>query len=462
MPKSYIYNDPLEFSFATALLDDATIDGLYAQACYARIWEKFDALCAGEPINSSEGRAVTHLAARRTLDDDVKHLATEIRANPKITTIVQIGIGGSLLGPQAIYDAIVHSLCDRVLTAKFYGNLDPDDLCAGLMDISLESSVLIIASKSGGTAETLSNLALLRDYAISQGISDIEKQCIVVTQSGSPLDDQSRFKHVLTFDEGIGGRYSLSSAVGTLALSCCFGPDVMTDFLDGARAIDAATTIQDPWKNMCLMAALIGHHDHVVNQYPAKAIVPYAQHLAKFVTHLQQLDCESNGKAVRLNGSVSTHPTGPIVFGGPGSHTQHSFFQHLHQSPTITPIQFIGFRRPQTRLTLPQIARAHSQLLNNMIAQMIGLAEGQDHDDPVHRFSGGRPSTLIMADQLTARTCGALLSFYEHVVMFQGFMWDLNSFDQPGVQLGKTIADELAAGTSTWADTFDWVYDRVA
>lgn len=418
----------LTFSYAASFIDDSTIDSLYSSALQMSVWSKLDALLAGEPVNRSENKAVLH---HRLRSNDRAVYPDDLGS---FNRILHIGIGGSILGPQAMYDALRRFIQPRV-PVSFTGNLDPDDINDYLNSMPLADTLFIIVSKSGQTQETQSNLQRLQHAGV-----DLRSHVIVVTTPGSALDQPDRFLAIHHFNETIGGRYSVTSAVGGVTLSLCFGSSVFDDLLTGAHAIDKTVTIQDPRQNMCLMSALISVWQRQGLGYSSKAIIPYAQALQRFVAHIQQLDCESNGKSVDLHGNRVLHPTGPVIFGEPGTHAQHSFFQLLHQGTDIIPTQFIAFKRSQ----LPDPVFAQSKLLANVMAQIIALAQSN------------RPSSLIIADQLTPQVCGALLSFYENQVMFQGFLWNINSFDQPGVELGKRIAhDILTNSNQTYRDIID-------
>ncbi|MCI6179322.1 MAG: glucose-6-phosphate isomerase, partial [Treponema porcinum] len=239
----------------------------------------------------------------------------------------------------------------------------------------------------------------------------------------------------------IGGRYSSCSGVGGAVLSLAFGPKVFADFLDGAAAEDKTALNKDIRKNPALLDALIGIYERNVQEYPATAILPYSQALSRFPAHLQQLDMESNGKSVNRAGEKIDYVTGPVIFGEPGTNGQHSFYQLLHQGTDVVPLQFIAFQQNQTgKDVVIEDSTSQTKLCANVVAQIVAFACGKEDADPNKSFAGNRPSSLIYGKQLTPKTLGALLSHFENKVMFQGFVWNINSFDQEGVQLGKKLA----------------------
>jgi glucose-6-phosphate isomerase len=248
-------------------------------------------------------------------------------------------------------------------------------------------------------------------------------------------------------DDYIGGRYSSTSAVGGAVLSLAFGPDVFARFLDGAAAEDKNATNKELTKNPAMLDALIGVYERNVLGYESTAVLPYSQALSRFPAHLQQLDMESNGKSVNRFGEKVNYVTGPVIFGEPGTNGQHSFYQLLHQGTNIIPLQFIGFKNNQTGNDVDiQGSTSQQKLCANVAAQIMAFACGKKDENANKNFEGGRPSSIIVGDKLTPEVLGALLAHFENKVMFQGFAWNLNSFDQQGVQLGKTLAKKVLAG----------------
>ena len=269
-----------------------------------------------------------------------------------------------------------------------------------------------------------------------------------MTSETSPLAGNPGYLDSFYIDDFIGGRYSATSAVGGVLLSLCLGPDAFGALLEGAADADKRALEPNPRKNAALMDALIGVFQRNVLGRPSTGILPYSQALSRFPAHLQQLDMESNGKRVDRDGEDVPLPTGPVLFGEPGTNGQHSFYQLLHQGTDAIPLQFIGFRKNQTGFD-PEFegSTARKKLNANLAAQIVAFARGKDDDVPDKRFPGGRPYSLIVGDELDPRALGALLAHYENKVMFQGFCWNVNSFDQEGVQLGKVLTKQvLAAG----------------
>jgi glucose-6-phosphate isomerase len=337
----------------------------------------------------------------------------------------------------------------HLIEMTFVSNLDSDDLLDGLRDLDLTQTLVVVVSKSGATLETSMNSELLSDVAFQQGISyeALDAQTIVVTSKDSVLDVAGRFMDIFYIDDAIGGRFSLTSAVGAVGLSCAFGSAIFDRFLFGASELDRYAEQPFIESNMVMLNAWIGVCDRHFFGASSKAVVAYAEGLSHFVSHLQQLDCESNGKSVNRQGQKVSYPTGPMVWGGVGSSVQHSFFQWLHQAGNESSIQLIGCRRPQ----LPGYTSAysHQRLIQNMVAQWMAFSRGEACPEDANRhFEGNRSVSVVMMDQLTPETCGALVSFYENTIMFQGFIWDINSFDQEGVQLGKRLSTQLDDGSA--------------
>ena len=269
---------------------------------------------------------------------------------------------------------------------------------------------------------------------------------IAVTSETSPLASSSDYLAAFFMDDYIGGRYSSTSAVGGAVLSLAFGPEVFERFLNGAAEEDRLSAQSDPMENAAMLDALIGVYERNILGYPATAVLPYSQALSRFPAHLQQLDMESNGKSVNRAGEPLQYVTGPIIFGEPGTNGQHSFYQLLHQGTDIIPLQFIGFVRNQAGIDVDiQGSTSQQKLCANVAAQIMAFACGKKDDNPNKNFAGNRPSSIIIGDQLSPEALGALLSHFENKVMFQGFLWNLNSFDQEGVQLGKVLAKRVLA-----------------
>ena len=464
----------LSYNYAAKQVDDTVLAALSKFAEEAQLIEKFEALYNGEVINTGEKRLVLHQLTRGQLGSDVVAEGVNKRdfyveqqnkiadfANKvhngeitnekgeKFTTAVQIGIGGSDLGPRAMYLALENwakSNGKFFMDAKFISNVDPDDATAVLNSVDVSRSIFILVSKSGTTLETLTNEAFVKDALKKAGL-DASKHMIAVTSETSPLAKSSDYLAAFFMDDYIGGRYSSTSAVGGAVLSLAFGPDVFARFLDGAAAEDKNATNKELTKNPAMLDALIGVYERNVLGYESTAVLPYSQALSRFPAHLQQLDMESNGKSVNRFGDKVNYVTGPVIFGEPGTNGQHSFYQLLHQGTNIIPLQFIGFKNNQTGNDVDiQGSTSQQKLCANVAAQIMAFACGKKDENANKNFEGGRPSSIIVGDKLTPEVLGALLAHFENKVMFQGFAWNLNSFDQEGVQLGKTLAKKVLAG----------------
>jgi glucose-6-phosphate isomerase len=341
------------------------------------------------------------------------------------------------------------------MNVKFISNVDPDDASQVTSSVPLEETLFILVSKSGTTQETLSNELFVKDKLKKAGL-DPSKHMVAVTSETSPLARNPAYLDSFYIDDFIGGRYSVSSGVGGVILSLAFGPDVFKEFLAGAHEADKAALEPDILKNAALLDALIGVWERNFLGYPYTAVLPYSQALSRFPAHLQQLDMESNGKRVNRDGKPVAYSTGPVVFGEPGTNGQHSFYQLLHQGTDIVPLQFVGFTESQRGDDVAVDGSvSQTKLKANLAAQIAAFAKGNVRDfsgqsggDRNKEFPGGRPSSLIYGGRLTPKALGALLAHFENKVMFQGFVWNVNSFDQEGVQLGKLLAKKVLAGNS--------------
>ena len=463
----------LTYNYAAKQVDGDVLAALKDLAEEMQLTEKYAALYNGEVINTGEKRLVLHQLTRGQLGENVmadgvnkrefyvaqqqkvaefakKVHAGEIAnaAGEKFTTVVQIGIGGSDLGPRAMYLALEQWAKQNgalKLEARFISNVDPDDAAAVLKSIDVSRSLFVLVSKSGTTLETLTNESFVKDALKKAGL-DPSKHMVAVTSETSPLAKSSDYLEAFFMDDFIGGRYSSTSCVGGVVLSLAFGPEVFERFLNGAHAADETAKDPDIMKNPAMLDALIGVYERNVLGYPATAVLPYSQALSRFPAHLQQLDMESNGKSVNRFGEPVSYPTGPVIFGEPGTNGQHSFYQLLHQGTDIVPLQFVGFRKNQAGMDVNiQGSTSQQKLCANVAAQIMAFACGKQDENPNKSFAGGRPSSIIIGDQLTPEALGALLAHFENKVMFQGFVWNLNSFDQEGVQLGKVLAKRVLA-----------------
>jgi len=463
----------LTYNYAAKAVDDEVLSALTRLAEEAQLAEKYEALYSGEVINTGEKRLVLHQLCRGQLGGPVMadgvnkrefYLAQQKKAadfagrvhrgeitNAKgepFTTVVQIGIGGSDLGPRAIYLALENwakQTGTLKMRARFISNVDPDDAVSILKDIDVSRALFIVVSKSGTTLETLTNEAFVRNALTEAGL-DASRHMLAVTSETSPLAKSSDYLASFFMDDYIGGRYSSSSCVGGVVLSLAFGPDVFARFLEGAAAEDRLAKNSNPLQNPDMLDALIGVYERNVLGWPTTAVLPYSQALSRFPAHLQQLDMESNGKSVNRFGEPVSYVTGPIIFGEPGTNGQHSFYQLLHQGTDIVPLQFVGYKKNQMGVDV-EIKGTSSQqkLCANVAAQIMAFACGKKDENPNKSFAGGRPSSIIIGDQVSPESLGALLAHFENKVMFQGFLWNVNSFDQEGVQLGKVLATRVLA-----------------
>ena len=463
----------MTFNYAAKAVDDKVLAALKKLAEEAELADKYAELYNGAVINTGEKRLVLHQLTRGQLGKKVEvdgedkrafyveqqnriaEFANKVHAGEivnekgeKFTTVVQIGIGGSDLGPRAMYLALENWAKKSKLfkmEAKFISNVDPDDASQVLNSVDVSRSIFILVSKSGTTLETLTNESFVKDALKNAGL-DPAKHMIAVTSATSPLAGNPDYLDAFFMDDYIGGRYSSTSAVGGAVLSLAFGPEVFADFLLGAAEEDKLSTEADPMKNPAMLDALIGVYERNVLGFPSTAILPYSQGLSRFPAHLQQLDMESNGKSVNRFGEAVDYVTGPVIFGEPGTNGQHSFYQLLHQGTDIIPLQFIGFKNSQlANDVVIQGSTSQQKLCANVAAQIVALACGKKDENPNKNFKGGRPSSIIIGEELNPKTLGALLAHFENKVMFQGFLWNLNSFDQEGVQLGKTLAKKVLA-----------------
>ncbi|MDN3506392.1 MAG: glucose-6-phosphate isomerase [Simkaniaceae bacterium] len=451
----------LKLFYSSERVDEPVLEALSQLAQEADVFSKMESMQAGEVINKIEGvesenRAVLHTAMRDFFDhreerekaknatdlayeecEKLKKFLEEI--GDRFTHLVQVGIGGSDLGPRAIYLGLkVYQKPDR--NVHFISNVDPDDGAAVLGEIDLSKTLFVIVSKSGSTLETLTNEAYVVDKLKAAGLNP-QNHLVAVTGKGSPMDDPSKYLASFYIWDYVGGRYSVTSMVGGVTLAFAFGMDRYLDFLRGASSMDKIAKEKDPKANLPLLSALLGIWNHNFLGLPTVAIIPYSQALSRFPAHLQQLDMESNGKHIDKSGEFVDFETGPVIWGEPGTNGQHSFYQLIHQGTKPVPLEFIGFLNTQYNSDVVfKGSNCQEKLLSNLIAQSIGLATGQKSDNPNKDFAGNRPNRILLANRLDPYTLGMILSYYEHKVAFQGFIWNINSFDQEGVQLGKVLA----------------------
>jgi glucose-6-phosphate isomerase len=474
----------LYLDYSKNRLVDRTLELLLAAAEEGGVRARAEAMFEGEPINVTEHRSVLHVALRApksgTILVDGKNVVPEVHAvlekmagfanqlrqgswlghtGKRIKNVINIGIGGSDLGPVMVYEALRH-YSDRSLTFRFISNVDGTDFAEKTHDLDPSETLFIVCSKTFTTLETLANANLARDYVVS-GLGDdkaVAKHFVAVSTNAAEV---ARFgidtNNMFGFWDWVGGRYSVDSAIG-LSLMVAIGPDGFREFLAGFRAMDEHFRAAPFDKNLPVLMALIGTWYNNFFGAESYAVLPYDQYLSRFSAYLQQLDMESNGKFVTLDGQRVQYSTGPLLWGEPGTSSQHSFFQLLHQGTKLVPMDFIGFEH-----TLNPVGSMHDLLMSNFFAQTEAFAFGKTEAQvraegvkaelvPHKVFEGNRPSNTLLAERLTPRILGTLIALYEHKVFVQGTLWNVNSYDQWGVELGKGLAKriigEIEAGSA--------------
>ncbi len=447
----------LRVDYAKHLVDDVVLAALTEAARRSGVERRRDAMFAGEHVNVAEDRAVGHVALRmpaggefvvdgRNVVPDVHEVlgqmaafADRVRADERITHVVNIGIGGSDLGPAMVYEALRPYRHERI-RCSFVSNVDGADIDSVLAGSDPAATLFIVASKTFGTIETLTNARTARRWLVDAlGDGAVADHFVAVSTNAERVAEFGiDTANMFGFWDWVGGRYSVSSAIG-LSVMIAIGPDGFREFLDGFHAIDEHFRTAPLADNAPVVLAMIGVWYVDVLGFGTKAVLPYANDLARFPAYLQQLDMESNGKSVRLDGSPVTGQTGPIVWGEPGTNGQHAFYQLLHQGTRVVPADFLGFAKA------PHPYQEHHDLLMaNLFAQAEALAFGRANPAEPHRsFDGDRPSTMILADRLTPSVLGQLIALYEHIVHVQGTVWGVNSYDQWGVELGKELANAI-------------------
>lgn len=473
----------LDYSRQRARQD--TIDKLLALAEAAHLKEKIDKMFNGEHINSTEDRSVLHVALRAPRDkvitadgknvvpevwkvlDKINEFTEKIRSGSwvgetgkPLTNVVAVGIGGSFLGPLFIHTAL-QTDPEAVASAKgrqlrFLANVDPIDVARSITGLNPETTLVVVVSKTFTTAETMLNARTLREWisaalgpkAVAKHMVAVSTNLALVEKFG--IDPNNAF----AFWDWVGGRYSVCSAVGVLPLSLQYGFPVVEKFLKGASSIDQHFYSAPFEKNIPVLLGLLSLWNVSFLGYPARAILPYSQALEKLAPHIQQVSMESNGKGVSIDGVPLPFEAGEIDFGEPGTNGQHSFYQLIHQGRVI-PCDFIGVAKSQQPVYLKgEVVSNHDELMSNFFAQPDALAYGKtpeqlqsenvpEHLIPHKTFSGNRPSLSLLLPCLTAYNVGQVLAIYEHRVAVQGFVWGINSFDQWGVELGKSLASQV-------------------
>ena len=453
----------LKLLYPTERIDRKTMEALFSLAEETRAIDQLEQMQKGAVLNKidgyeSEERMVLHTAMRDLFGNSakmeeatkgayaelekLKKFLEEVDQGENFTDIVQIGIGGSDLGPRAIYMAL-ETFKRPGRRVHFVSNVDPDDAMSVLRRLDMKKTLVVVVSKSGTTLETRTNESFFRNRYMDLGL-DPKEYIVAVTGKGSPMDDPERYKASFYMWDYIGGRYSVTSMVGAVTIAFAIGMEKFLDFLRGASNMDEVALERDPKKNLPLIAALLGVWNRNFLGLPTLAIIPYSQAMIRFTAHLQQLDMESNGKRIDRQGKPVDVDSGPVIWGEPGTNGQHSFYQLIHQGTTIVPVGFIGFRDSQFEADLEMEGTlSQEKLLSNLFAQSLGLATGQPSDNPNKTFPGNRPNHILLAKKCDPYTLGAILSYFEHKVAFQGFIWNINSFDQEGVQLGKVLANQF-------------------
>ncbi|AJE66876.1 glucose-6-phosphate isomerase [Corynebacterium glutamicum] len=473
----------LHVDLSKNLLDDATLTKLLALTEESGLRERIDAMFAGEHLNNTEDRAVLHTALRLPPEADLsvdgqdvaadvhevlgrmRDFATALRSGNwlghtghTIKKIVNIGIGGSDLGP-AMATKALRAFATAGISAEFVSNVDPADLVSVLEDLDAESTLFVIASKTFTTQETLSNARAARAWLVEKlGEEAVAKHFVAVSTNAEKVAEFGiDTDNMFGFWDWVGGRYSVDSAVG-LSLMAVIGPRDFMRFLGGFHAMDEHFRTTKFEENVPILMALLGVWYSDFYGAETHAVLPYSEDLSRFAAYLQQLTMESNGKSVHRDGSPVSTGTGEIYWGEPGTNGQHAFFQLIHQGTRLVPADFIGFARPKQDLPAGE-RTMHDLLMSNFFAQTKVLAFGKNAEEIAaegvapelinHKvMPGNRPTTTILAEELTPSILGALIALYEHIVMVQGVIWDINSFDQWGVELGKQQANDLAPAVS--------------
>ncbi|MEV6418766.1 glucose-6-phosphate isomerase [Streptomyces sp. NPDC051662] len=470
----------LYLDYSKHLVTDVTLALLRELAAATGVAELRDAMFRGEKINTTEDRAVLHTALRAPRDavievdgenvvpavhavlDKMSAFADRVRSGEwtghtgrPIKNVINVGIGGSDLGPAMAYE-VLRSFTDRALTVRFVSNVDGADLHEAVRDLDPAETLFIIASKTFTTIETITNATSARDWLLSglgAGQEAVAKHFVALSTNGAKVSEFGiDTANMFEFWDWVGGRYSYDSAIG-LSLMIAIGPDRFREMLDGFHLVDEHFRTAPPEANAPLLLGLLGVWYGAFFDAQSHAVLPYSHYLSKFTAYLQQLDMESNGKSVDRDGNPVDWQTGPVVWGTPGTNGQHAYYQLIHQGTKIIPADFIGFARPVADLA-PGLVAQHDLLMANFFAQTQALAFGKTPDEvraegvaeklvPHKTFRGNHPTTTILAEELTPSVLGQLIALYEHKVFVQGAIWNIDSFDQWGVELGKVLAKKI-------------------
>jgi len=467
----------LYLDYSKNRITDETLRLLLELAAACRLSESIDAMFRGDKINTTERRAVLHIALRappserifvdgRDVVPDVHAVLDRMAAfvarvrsgewtghsGRRIRNVINIGIGGSDLGPVMAYEALRH-YSQRDMTFRFVSNVDGTDFSEGVRDLEPGETLFIICSKTFTTLETLTNARAARAWCL-RGLGDEKAVARHFVAVSTNADEVAKFgidlDNMFGFWDWVGGRYSMDAAIG-LSTMLAIGPDNFRAMLSGFHAMDEHFR-SAPWtRNLPLLLGLLAVWNNDFLDAPTVAVLPYDQYLKRFPAYLQQLTMESNGKHVTLDGERVDYQTGPIYWGEPGTNGQHSFFQLIHQGTRLIACDFIGFCQ-----ALNPLGDQHDLLMANLLAQSEALAFGKTADEvkaegtpdglvPHRTFEGNRPTNTILGERLTPHTLGALVALYEHSVFVQGAIWNIDSFDQWGVELGKALAKRTAA-----------------
>ncbi|ARX82682.1 MULTISPECIES: glucose-6-phosphate isomerase [Streptomyces] len=482
----------LHIDYSKHLVTDETLALLRDLAVATDVFGLRDAMFRGERINTTEDRAVLHTALRAAPDavvevdgddagnvvpgvhavlDKMSAFADKIRSGEwtghtgkRIKNVVNVGIGGSDLGPAMAYEAL-RSFTDRDLTVRFVSNVDGADLHEAIRDLDAAETLFVIASKTFTTIETITNATSARNWLLTQLQADesaVAKHFVALSTNTEKVADFGiDTANMFEFWDWVGGRYSYDSAIG-LALMIAIGPDRFREMLDGFRLVDEHFRTAPAEENAPLLLGLLGVWYGNFHDAQSHAVLPYSHYLSKFTAYLQQLDMESNGKSVDRDGERVQWQTGPVVWGTPGTNGQHAYYQLIHQGTKLIPADFIGFAKPVDDLR-PGLVAQHDLLMANFFAQTQALAFGKTPDEvraegvpdelvPHKTFQGNHPTTTILATELTPSVLGQLIALYEHKVFVQGAVWNIDSFDQWGVELGKVLAKRVEPALTEGAD----------